>query len=791
MGLKLDMSKAYDRVEWLFLEKMMLKLGFPLCFTRLVMKCVETATFSVLVNGQPSRQFKPSRGLRQGDPLSPFLFVLCAEGLSTLLRDAEEQKLIHGVKIGRRVNPISHLFFADDILLFIRATEEEVDNVLEVLSTYEAASGQKLNMEKSEMSYSRNIEPEKINILQMKLSFKAVEGHEKYLGLPTFIGSSKKRIFQSIQDRVWKKLKGWKGQCLSQAGREVLIKAIAQAIPSYAMQCFKIPKSIIDGIERMCRSFFWGQKEEEKKMAWVAWEKMFLPKKEGGMGIRNFEVFNRALLAKQAWRILTMPNSLMTRVLKSKYFPSKTFLEAQVTSNMSFTWRSILSAKQVISKVLCRVVGDGTNTNIWHDPWVPGLPNCRVKPRGREVGESDPQRVSELMENGGWKVEVLNNLFSSTESMAIQSIPLPKYTTNDEWMWYHKPNGKFTVRSAYFVELQSASREKASASGKPNNTVWKQLWDANVPPKVKMFGWRLLRNGLPVNSNLARRGMDVSRVCQRCGGGDETLEHMMMHCVESSRVWYFSPLRLEPPEVGRGTFRDWVEFLLASKREGEWWVLFWMLCWNIWLGRNGWVFERKPFSFMEVAKRATKGALEFTLAAEKGQRNEVRNELEVKWCAPREGVYKLNTDAAMIKNKGIGMGGVVRDREGDVMMATCCGMVGISNVDVAEALSVRHGLQVAVEAGLRNLIVEVDCRKLFNHLQARIREVSPFGKIVADILDYASNCYSISFSHVKRQGNKVAHILAQQCKAVMELRVWLEEVPYEVINAVIFDKSSA
>ncbi|XP_048498315.1 uncharacterized protein LOC104897505 [Beta vulgaris subsp. vulgaris] len=345
LGLKLDMSKAYDRVEWRFLEKMMLKLGFPRGYVQLVMKCVSSATFSVLVNGQPSRRFTPSRGLRQGDPLSPFLFVLCAEGLSTLLRDAKKKKLIHGVKIGRRVSPISHLFFADDSLLFIRATEEEVDNVLDVLSIYEAASGQKLNMEKSEMSYSRNLELEKINTLQMKLAFKAVEGHDKYLGLPTYIGSSKKRVFQAIQDRVWKKLKGWKGKYLSQAGREVLLKAVAQAIPTYAMQCFRIPKSILDGIEKMCRSFFWGQQNNEKKMAWVAWEKMFLPKKEGGLGIRNFEVFNRALLAKQAWRLLSMPESLMARVLKGKYFPSRNLLDATINSSASFTWRSICSAK--------------------------------------------------------------------------------------------------------------------------------------------------------------------------------------------------------------------------------------------------------------------------------------------------------------------------------------------------------------------------------------------------------------------------------------------------------------
>ena len=196
------MSKAYDRVEWAFLEKMMLRFGFPAGYVHNIMRCVRSVSFKVLVNGQPSREFKATRGLRQGDPLSPFLFIMCAEGLSALLRDAEKKGHIHGLKIARNVDPISHLSFADDSLLFVRASEEEVESVMDILNTYEAASGQKLNMDKSEMSFSRNIELEKRQLLQMKLTFKAVERHDKYLGLPTYIGSSKKQVFQVIQDRI-------------------------------------------------------------------------------------------------------------------------------------------------------------------------------------------------------------------------------------------------------------------------------------------------------------------------------------------------------------------------------------------------------------------------------------------------------------------------------------------------------------------------------------------------------------------------------------------------------------
>ncbi|XP_021769410.1 uncharacterized protein LOC110733640 [Chenopodium quinoa] len=159
------------------------------------MRCIKSASFKILVNGKPSRGFLPSRGLRQGDPLSLFLFIVCAEGLSTLLRDAESKKLIHGVKIGKKVEPISHLFFTDDSLLFFRASEDEFENVLDILTTYEAALNQKSIMEKSEVSFSRNIDPEKKNLLQSKLSFKAVDEHDKYLGLPIYIGSLKKKNF--------------------------------------------------------------------------------------------------------------------------------------------------------------------------------------------------------------------------------------------------------------------------------------------------------------------------------------------------------------------------------------------------------------------------------------------------------------------------------------------------------------------------------------------------------------------------------------------------------------------
>ncbi|CAL8993481.1 unnamed protein product, partial [Prunus brigantina] len=151
MAMKLDMAKAYDRVEWIFLDAMMGKLGFDSKFRRWIMECVTTVSYSVLINGEPSGQILPSRGLRQGDPLSPFLFLICAEGLTALIRRQEERNLVHGFHFRSGGVTISHLFFADDSVLFCRATEQEERCLLTVLGAYADASGQSINFEKSSL----------------------------------------------------------------------------------------------------------------------------------------------------------------------------------------------------------------------------------------------------------------------------------------------------------------------------------------------------------------------------------------------------------------------------------------------------------------------------------------------------------------------------------------------------------------------------------------------------------------------------------------------------------------
>jgi hypothetical protein len=274
MALKLDMSKAYDRVEWSFLELIMHKLGFAERWVSLVMECITTVSYSVLIDGEPKGYIRPSRGIRQGDPLSPYLFLLYAEGLTALIRQAERMGHITGVSISRGGPRVSHLLFADDSLLFCQASIEASETLMRILSIYEDSSGQKLNKDKTAIFFSRNTRQNVREEIHQFWGSTASTHFGKYLGLPPVVGRAKKLAFNDIKERVAKRIHGWKERFLSKAGREILIKAVAQAIPTYSMSCFLLPKTWCSDLNGMMAKYWWGQQDSARKIHWVKWESM-------------------------------------------------------------------------------------------------------------------------------------------------------------------------------------------------------------------------------------------------------------------------------------------------------------------------------------------------------------------------------------------------------------------------------------------------------------------------------------------------------------------------------------
>ena len=156
IAIKLDMSKAYDRVEWVYLERLLEKMGFCARWVALMMRCVKTVSYSIMVNGEPIRMIHPKRGIRQGDPLSLFLFLLCMEGLHALIKHSARNGDIKGFSLCKRGLKLTHLFFADDSLLFYRSIFEDCHNVLKILGDYESWSGQKINKDKTAIFFSKS-----------------------------------------------------------------------------------------------------------------------------------------------------------------------------------------------------------------------------------------------------------------------------------------------------------------------------------------------------------------------------------------------------------------------------------------------------------------------------------------------------------------------------------------------------------------------------------------------------------------------------------------------------------
>ena len=222
-----------------------------------MMLCISSVSYSIRINRRPRGDICPSRGLRQGDPLSPYLFLICVEGLSALLKKSIHDGFMDGVTICRGAPTLSHLFFANGSLIFCKATLNDCDSLQRVLKVYEDALGQQLNRAKTSLFFSNNTNRSIKEEIKSRFAAQIIKQHEKYLGLPSLVGNNKRNTFNAVKEKLAKKLTRWKEKLLSKAGNEVLIKAVAWAIPTYIMSCFKIPNALYDELTSMVRNFWW------------------------------------------------------------------------------------------------------------------------------------------------------------------------------------------------------------------------------------------------------------------------------------------------------------------------------------------------------------------------------------------------------------------------------------------------------------------------------------------------------------------------------------------------------
>ncbi|XP_010463221.1 PREDICTED: uncharacterized protein LOC104743884 [Camelina sativa] len=222
-------------------------MGFGEKWIGWIMFCASSVEYRVLLNGQPNALIVPERGLRQGDPLSPYLFILCTKVLIAKIRKMEQDKLITGIKVANKSPPITHLLFADDSLFFCKEDKEQCGVILDILRQYEAASGQQINFDKSSVQFGHMVDVDNKTELQGVLGITNLGRMGSYLGLPESLGRSKTKVFSFVRDRLQGWTNGWSARLLSKGGKEMMIKSVATAVPTFVMSCFWLPKTIIDG----------------------------------------------------------------------------------------------------------------------------------------------------------------------------------------------------------------------------------------------------------------------------------------------------------------------------------------------------------------------------------------------------------------------------------------------------------------------------------------------------------------------------------------------------------------
>lgn len=508
-------------------------------------------------------------------------------------------------------------------------------------------------------------------------------------------------------------------------------------------------------------------------MAWIAWEKLTLPKGMGGLGVRDIQAFNEAFLAKISVRLMEKPDGLLGRTLLPKYCPDGNLLTCTASSSASHGWNSILAGRDLLNKKMGWVIGTGTDVMIWEDPWL--SLESPLRPMGPATWATASLVVKDLIQpgTGGWNRTVIQAILPFDEERILELQPSIKGAA-DALRWLGTKDGVYSVKSGYHAAMAEVADEILEDEATPEFDWKKTVWNLKLAPKVKMFTWKSLKGILPVGETLVARHINVDPRCKRCGGS-ESINHLLFHCPFAREVWNHSPLAGSFDISGLTDLRaDWAELHslgclpptgLISTPLVPW------IFWSLWKARNKWVFEKFAGNPADVLSQAITAAKEW-----EGAQVQVEKRLLVRPLEPTARTVSVaQSDAAWSSaTHNAGLSWIVTNPE-----QSSSGKRGISFIPsplVAEGLALRDAVAACQAQGRRSIRFESDSAQLIKAINRREVPLELYG-IVEDILHMSLGFESAVFRWISRLKNVNADVIAKNALALFEQEVVVELIP--------------
>ncbi|CAL1381633.1 unnamed protein product [Linum trigynum] len=765
MILKIDLAKAYDRINWKFLESTLMAAGIPDDFVKLVMACVTTARFQVLWNGGCTESFQPTRGLRQGCPLSPYLFTLCIERLNHCIKESIDRKAWKSITLSKDGPPLTHLFFADDLVLFAEADQKQGEEILACLDRFCGASGERVNKDKSCVFFSKNTKDQVKTRISDTLGIQQTNNLGRYLGVPVIHGRVTKDTYKYILEKIDKRLSGWKARSLSLAGRVTLAVSVLNALPNYVMQTAVLPISVCDTIDRKVRAFVWGAEEGRGKAHLVKWETICKPKEEGGLGLRSARALNLAYLMKLGWAFLNKSDDLWIRVMQGKYFKLNDNGDMVMKkSNFSRLWKGIVETWPIVKERVVWDIRAGRNIHFWTDPWLAEGIILRDHTTNGEEGINWHASVADMTTNQGeWNWEKIKPyLTQHLISLVAGTDPPIADSGEDITTWGMEPDGKFKLRSAYIAAADWIGDTELSAEDETPQPHWKRLWKWTGPNRIKHFLWLVFHDRLMTNAERERRKLTNDDTCSLCKSGPETTEHILRLCPSSQQVWRRLGINDTLLTCGLG-FTAWLESHLGNEKEG---LLFGVAAWYLWKRRNEKTFHNLSQEDHVLAHRIgcwTNTIRNAHLNDEASQEQpSTKTTKQLAWNPPPVDWMSIHTDGS-VKQPGslAAAGGLIRDWTGRCVEAFVENL-GVCTITRAEIMAAIRGLQVAWRKGFRKVQLNLDSTTAISVLTSSDQTEQRYFNLVQQFKGLLHQNWEVRISHTYRECNKPADYLASR-----------------------------